>query len=327
MNVTITTDTPIPAGTTKLASPAAPTPTPPPTPTPTPVVGPKPIGYRTFYQTAKQDTNVASGTVKSTQAVYRYEWGDIETAPGVFNFAQMDADYAAVKAAGQQFNFTIMPWEDGGVGPMGLKSLPGFQMHFGGVLTWQPNLDSLAVQADLDKLLAGLGARYAANTATVSLGWFGPYGEWSNYNMDVAPPLPSLATLKWLIAEHQKYFPSSYVIVQEGLAGEWNHVDYLNAAMDMGAGVEFDSWHSNNAWQENEHAASVAAIQARRQWLKAPIVLEPWDTNAWTLADWQAACDWAANTVHAWAFTTKENAIPQAALPYVQQLIAAEKQL
>ncbi len=208
---------------TKSASITITVPTLPPPPPPPP--SSKPFGYQTFYESSP-DPNSPS-QLNSTQAYVRYDWSDVETAPGVYNFAPIDADYNAAKAAGQQFNFRIMPFEDGNLGPTGLKSLPGYSFNFGGATTWQPNLDSPAVQADLDMLLAALGSRYAANTATVDVGWYGPYGEWANYNESPTPPLPNLATWNWLIAETKKYFPSSIVVTQAVVDYEWGTSGYL----------------------------------------------------------------------------------------------------
>jgi hypothetical protein len=278
------------------------------------ITRPKPVGYQTFYETARRDTQVAS-----RQAYYRFDWSQIETAPGEFNFAVVDAAYTAAKAAGQRINFRIMPFEDGNAGPVGLKTLAGYAFKFRGNPTWQPNLDDSAVQADLDKLLAAMGVRYAAGTATIDVGWFGPYGEWSNYKMDVPPPLPSTATWKWLIAEHQKYFPESYTIVQEGLAGEWNDLAKFNYALSVGCGVRWDSWHSGNAWQEQEHQASINACAATQQWTKAPMILEPWGTSSWSAADWQQALAWAKTSIHAWMVSTKGQKVPPAQLPAFRQ--------
>jgi hypothetical protein len=328
MNVTITTDTPIPAGTTTLVPGGpgpAPTPTPPPVPPPTPIAGPKPVGIQSFYRTNNEDAQAKS--LGSTQAYDRYDWGDIERAPGQYDISQIVRDCNAAKSAGQRFNFRIMPYEDGNPGPTGLKALAGNQFNFGGNPTWQPNLNDLAVQADLDKLLAALGAALAANTATVDIGWWGPYGEWSNYNIDVMPPRPTQATVNWLIATTKKYFPNSYAIIQEGLATD--DPPSFAAALKAGCGVRFDSWGAwNNSWQVNEWNPAVAAIQQAQQWTKAPIILEPMGTmSGWLGLNWQQSFDWAINTIHAWMFSNKSSQIPSVMLPYVQQLIAAEKQL
>lgn len=281
----------------------------------TPVIAiAKPVGYQTFHRTALQDNQL-----HSKQEYCRYLWADIEKSAGVYDFTVIDRDYQAAKAAGQQFNFRVMPFSDGGGG---IAFYPGATFHFNGATTHQPDLNNSAVQTGLDKLLAALGSRYGANTATVDIGWWGPYGEWSNYNEDVPPVRPTLATMKWLIAEHQKYFPTSFVIIQEGLATD--DMPSFQAGLEAGCGVRYDSWHSKNTWQEGEHAASVNAITAAQQWNKAPIILEPWDTNVWSTTDWQQACSWAQNTVHAWAWSTKANVIPMAAMPYVNQLLAFE---
>ena len=134
-------------------TPPPPVTSPPPVTTP-PTVSAKPIGYETFYGTTSGDPNSAAqidGGLLSLRLVAD------RVAPGVYNFSAMDADFAAAEAAGQKYNFRIMPFEDGNAGPIGLNSLPGFSFHFGGLATWQPNLDVPAVQADLDKLLAALG--------------------------------------------------------------------------------------------------------------------------------------------------------------------------
>jgi hypothetical protein len=284
-------------------------------------VGVKPIGYQVFYQ-AGQDANAS---LHSTQSYVRYNWSDVESAPGVFHFGAMDADYAAAVKAGQSYNFRIMAWADGNNGPTGLASLGGTWLRYGGTRTFQPNLNLPAVQADLDRWLAAAGARYAQHTATVDAGWWMPFGEYSNYNVDTQGPRPTTATMLWMIAEIKKYFPHSYAIVQEGIATD--DPATFKACLAAGAGVRWDSWHSNNSWQENEHKASFAMINATQQWKIAPMILEPWSTPSWSASDWSAAVDEAINTYHAWSWSTKGNPIPSFAIPIVDQLLAYEATL
>jgi hypothetical protein len=310
-----------------LAAPPPVTP-PPPVTSPPPVTTPppastKPIGYETFYGTTSGDPN---GALKSTEAYYRYDWSQIEPAPGVYNFSALDADFAAAEAAGQKYNFRIMPFEDGNAGPIGLKSLPGFSFHFGGVVTWQPNLDAPAVQADLDKLLAALGARYGAHTGSVDVGWFGPYGEWSNYNEDAPPPLPTLATWNWLIAATKKYFPNSAVVAQADVSYEYGNPAYLQSAMAAGAWQRFDSWGKSDSWDAQANASALATMQASPYWTSIRTIGEPWDVNTWSAADWQSAVAFAESARMA-LFSTKGVAVPAAELPLVEQLIAFEKTL
>ncbi len=306
---------------TKSASITITVPTPPPPPPPPPTT--MPTGYQTFYQAAP-DAN--AGQIQSTEFYARYDWNQIETAPGVYNFSVIDADYNAAKAAGERFNFGIMPFEDGNPGPTGLESLPGYQLSFGGNPTWQPNLDSPAVQADLDKLLAALGARYAANTATIDIGWYGPYGEWSNYNESPTPPLPSLSTWKWLIAEHQKYFPTSYVVTEAVVDYEWGTTGYLNAAMSAGCWQRINSWGQADSWDMQAGKAVLATMQASPYFTSICMVGEPFDTNNWSAADWQSAIDFAESARMA-MFSTKGNAIPPSEMSLVDQLLSYEQGL
>jgi hypothetical protein len=280
----------------------------------------KPIGIQTYYQPAS-----SYDQIKSTEAYFRYDWSQIEKSPGMYNFSGMDWDYQHARAAGQQFNFRIMPYEEGNSGPTGLTSLGGSWFRFEGSWTFQPNLNLPAVKADLDKLLKALGARYAAGTATVDIGWWGPWGEWSNYAIDVMPPRPTTATTQYLVAETQKYFYNSYAIVQEGVATD--DPTTFRMELQMGCGVRWDSWYCKNAWLENEHKASLSMIAATQQWKIAPMILEPWDTNAWGYSDWQNAINQAMYTYHAWMFSTKGNWIPSYAVPWVNQLLSQERLL
>ena len=307
---------------TKSASITITVPTLPPPPPPPP--SSKPFGYQTFYESSP-DPNSPS-QLNSTQAYVRYDWSDVETAPGVYNFAPIDADYNAAKAAGQQFNFRIMPFEDGNPGPTGLKSLPGYSFNFGGATTWQPNLDSPAVQADLDMLLAALGSRYAANTASVDVGWYGPYGEWSNYNESPTPPLPNLATWNWLIAETKKYFPGSIVVTQAVVDYEWGTSGYLSAAMSQGCWQRMDSWGRADTWDMTANAAVLKTMQASPYWTSICTIGEPFDTNSWSASDWQSAVSFAESARMA-MFSTKGNAIPPSEMSLVDQLLSYEQGL
>ena len=307
---------------TKSASITVTVPTLPPPPPPPP--SSKPFGYQTFYESSP-DPN-APGQIQSTEAYVRYDWNQIETAPGVYNFAPIDADYLAAESSGQQFNFRIMPFEDGNPGPTELKSLPGYSFNFGGNATWQPNLDNPAVQADLDNLLAALGSRYAANTATVDVGWYGPYGEWSNYNESPTPPLPSLATWNWLIAETKKYFPGSIVVTQAVVDYEWGTSDYLSAAMSQGCWQRMDSWGRADAWDMTADAAVLKTMQASPYWTSIYTIGEPFDTNSWSASDWQSAVSFAESARMA-MFSTKGNAIPPSDMSLVNQLLSYEQDL
>jgi hypothetical protein len=290
-----------------------------------PVVLPKSVGYQTFYQTAKTDK-----TLPSKQAYYRYDWAQIEPAFGVYDFSAMQRDLTAAEAAGQQCNFRIMPYEDGGGGPVALKNagLSGTSFKFNGATTFQPNLGSPAVQADLDKLLAALGARFAGHTATIDVGWWGSYGEWSNWGTMPALARPSTAATEWLISETKRYFPQSYTIVQASLAVD----DPASFAFAMAAdcGVRYDGWgdwSTSGQWsgQDNLYPAVIAATGD--QWKRAPIILEPSGTfSSWLGSEpWQKSFDWAINTAHAWMFSNKSSGpIPAVMQSYVNQLLAAE---
>ncbi len=307
---------------TKSASITITVPTLPPPPPPPPSSGP--FGYQTFYESSP-DPN-APGQIQSTEAYVRYDWNQIETAPDVYNFAPIDADYLAAKAAGQEFNFRIMPFEDGNPGPTGLKSLPGYSFSFGGQTTWQPNLDSPVVQADLDKLLAALGSRYGANTASVDVGWYGPYGEWSNYNESPTPPLPSLSTWNWLIVETKKYFPGSIVVTQAVVDYEWGTSGYLSAAMSQGCWQRMDSWGKADSWDMQADKTVLATMQASPYWTSICTIGEPFDTNSWSASDWQSAVSFAECARMA-MFSTKGNAIPPSEMSLVDQLLSYEQGL
>ncbi|HEY2146603.1 MAG TPA: hypothetical protein VGH32_01620 [Pirellulales bacterium] len=292
---------------------------------PPPVVTTKPVGYQSFYETAATDHAVAS-----KQAYYRYDWAQIEPAAGIYDFSAMAADFASAEAAGQQYNFRIMPYEDGGGGPVGLKKagLPGSTLSFNGATTYQPDVNSLSVQADLDKLLAALGSRFGSGTATVDVGWWGSYGEWTNWGTSPALARPSTAATEWLISETKKYFPHSYTIVQESLATD--DPAAFSFAMAAGCGVRYDGWgdwstHGQWSNQDNEYPTAIAA--SGDQWKRAPIILEPWNAfSAWIGTEpWQKSFDWAINTAHAWMFSNKSSGpIPSVMQSNVNQLVASE---
>ena len=311
-----------------LPPPPPPPPVVPPPVTPPPVVTSKPIGYQTFYTTAAQDK-----VLPSKQAYFRYDWAQIEPTFGQYDFSAIEADLAAAEAAGQKFNFRIMPYEDGGGGPVALKNagLPGSTFSFNGATTFQPDLSSPAVQADLDKLLAALGAKFGAATATIDVGWWGSYGEWTNWGTSPALAHPSTAATEWLISETEKYFPHSYTIVQESLATD--DPAAFHFAMTAGCGVRYDGWgdwstHGQWSDQNNEYPTAIAA--SGDQWKRAPIILEPWGTlSSWIGTEpWQQSFDWATNVAHAWMFSNKSSGpIPTVMQSDVNQLLTAESLL
>ena len=156
------------------------------------------VGYQTFYRSAASDSQLPSATM-----YVRFNWSEVQSAPGTFNFAVIDNALSLAQASGQRSAFRIMGYTEGDYGPVGLKNAgyPGFSFTFDtyrGV--WFPDLDQPIVQEDMSKLISALGQKYSNHPAIDSVD-VGFVGDWRNFtfgNTSPTPPFPNTSSLNTL---------------------------------------------------------------------------------------------------------------------------------
>lgn len=309
---------------------SAPTSAPTPTPqlqtiTPTPIteiIKNPGIGYQTFYKSAVSDRRFPSSTMYT-----RVNWSQVESAPGVFNFAVIDKALFAAKAAGQRLAFRIMGFENGNVGPVGLKNagFPGFTFNFSGASgAWFPDLNQKVVQQDLAALVSALGQKYGNDPAidSVDIGLVGNWGEFNFWGTSPKPPYPSTSTLKSLIDDFLANFKLPIVISGSLLMQDVNAFKY---AIENKVGWRVDCWGDYNAsgWNHMQDFYPTILAQAPNAWQNAPVILETCNVMSdWVAHNypWQQALQWAIDN-HASQFNNKSSPIPSEMRPQLQELL------
>jgi uncharacterized protein DUF4832 len=317
---------PSPAPTPTLAPTLAPTATPQlQTITPTPITGiiKNPgIGYQTFYKSAVSDTQLPSSTM-----YIRVNWSQVQSAPGVFNFAVIDHALSTAKSAGQRLAFRIMGYEKGNFGPAGLKNggFPGFTFNFEGTSgVWFPDLTQNVVQKDLAALVSALGQKYDNNPAidSVDIGFVGDWGEFHFSGTSPGPSYPSTSALNGLTDDFLANFKVPLVIGGDLRAEDDSAFNY---AIQSNVGWRVDCWGNYaSGWNHMQDAYPAILAEAPNAWQNAPVILEPCGVMSnWVAFNypWQLALQWAIDN-HASLFSNKSSPIPSVMLPYVQDMLA-----
>ncbi|MGY8685785.1 DUF4832 domain-containing protein [Bradyrhizobium sp. UFLA05-153] len=281
--------------------------------TPTPITGiiKNPgIGYQTFSKSAILDRRFPSSTMYT-----RVDWSQVESAPGVFNFAVIDKALFAAKAAGQRLAFRIMGFANGNVGPVGLKNagFPGFTFNFEGTSgVWFPDLTQNVVQQDLAALVSALGQKYGNNPAidSVDIGFVGDWGEFHFWGTSPKPPYPSTSALKSLIDDFLANFKVPVVIDGTLQAGDDSAFEY---AIQRKVGWRVDCWGNYaSGWNHMRDAYPAILAEAPNAWQNAPVILETCGVMSdWVASNypWQQALQWAIDN-HASQFNNKSSPIP-----------------
>jgi hypothetical protein len=245
----------------------------------------------------------------------RVNWSQVESAPGVFNFAVIDHALSAAKSAGQRLAFRIMGFENRNVGPVGLKNagFPGFTFSFDGLSgVWFPDLNQNVVQQDLAALVSALGQKYGNNPAidSVDIGFVGAWGEFHFCCTSPKPPYPSTSALKSLIDDFLANFKVPVVI-----DGDLQNKDdsAFSYAIQRKVGWRVDCWGNYaSGWNHMQGAYPAILAQAPNAWQNAPVILETCGVMSnWVAHNypWKQALQWAIDN-HASQFNNKSSPIP-----------------
>jgi hypothetical protein len=292
--------------------------------TPTPITGiiKNPgIGYQTFYKSAISDTQLPSSTM-----YIRVNWSQVQSAPGVFNFAVIDHALSTAKSAGQRLAFRIMGYEEGNFGPAGLKNggFPGFTFNFEGASgVWFPDLTQNVVQQDLAALVSALGQKYGNNPAidSMDIGFVGDWGEFHFWQTSPTPPYPSMSALNSLTDVFLANFKVPLVIGGDLRAHDDSAFNY---AIQSKVGWRVDCWGNYaSGWNHMQDAYPAILAAAPNAWQNAPVILETCGVMSnWVASNypWQRALQWAIDN-HASLFSNKSSPIPSVMLPYVQDML------
>jgi hypothetical protein len=110
-----------------------------------------------------------------------YNWKLLNPAPGVYNWAPLDADLQLAIAQGKQFSFRIYTMR--GIGSGGGHQLPGWTFDRGAALrsNGEPDYANCTYQTEWGRFVDALRARYDGNPniAFIDISGYGQYNEWN----------------------------------------------------------------------------------------------------------------------------------------------------
>ena len=257
-------------------------------------------GWQAFY-----NPNTTSGFPTST--VYaRFDWSDIEPVVGQYNFSQIDQLLSSMSSS-QRLALRIMTFhEDAGPVAYANAGLAGNWADYAGQQRFQPNLNNAAVQTAVTNFINALGQRYnnTGRIDSVDVGFYGPWGEWSETNV-FNVPLPTRATSAWLVNTLKGTFPGTPIIANafmKVVPGAFED------AMAAGLGWRGDSWgdhpRSGAGWTNMGDLYNPIIAAFPNQWKTAPIYMEP----AGVISQW-ASMGYNWNTVAQWTIDNHISAI------------------
>ena len=257
-------------------------------------------GWQAFYSASN-----TSGFPTST--IYaRFDWADIEPVVGQYDFSQIDQVLAGMSAT-QRLALRIMTFnEDAGPVAYANAGLSGNWASYAGQQRFQPNLNNTAVQTAVTNFINALGQRYgnSGRLDSVDVGFYGPWGEWSETNA-FNVPLPSRATCAWLVNTLKAAFPGTPIIANAFMTVV---PGAFEDAMAAGLGWRGDSWgdhpRAGASWTNMGNLYDPILVDFPNQWKTSPIYMEPTDV----ISQWSSfGYDW--NTVAQWTIDNHISAI------------------
>ncbi|MGE0537579.1 MAG: family 16 glycosylhydrolase [Pirellulales bacterium] len=257
-------------------------------------------GWQGFYSAS----NTSGFPVSTVYA--RFDWADIEPIVGQYNFSQIDQVLAGISSS-QRLALRIMTFNDD-TGPVAYANagLAGNWASYAGKQRFQPNLNNAAVQTAVANFINSLGQRYGGTGRldSVDVGFYGPWGEWSETNV-FNVPLPTRTTSAWLVNTLKAAFPGTPIIANafmKVVPGAFED------AMAAGLGWRGDSWgdhpRSGASWTNMGDLYDPIIDDFPNQWKTSPIYMEP----AGVISQW-ASYGYNWNTVAQWTIDNHISAI------------------
>ncbi len=248
------------------------------------------IGWETFHHTARNDRNLPSW-IPSTIQYARYDWGELERAPGKLDEAFLDQVLRATHDAGQKLATRVMccsPDVGHPYHPSWLKEVGGHELEtdFGRARPLLvPDMDDpVVLERHLD-FIKRLGARYDGHPDLdhVDLGSIGWWGEWHMSGSRTAR-MPSVASRMRVVDAYLKAFKKTplVMLINGGERGDWPWMAEGGAclayAAQHGAGWRADSF--------GDMGRGGHMLMKYPAWFKAGHVDEVWKTApvAWETA-------------------------------------------
>jgi hypothetical protein len=219
-------------------------------------------------------------------AYYRFEWTQIETAKGVYNWTTVDAAFKRAIDKGQKFSFGIMPLCSNCTG----SSIGGAKLTYPSYLhdemqretvkdwihdaVWIPNWNSPNFLTAWENMLKAVsqhinttfinGIRLSSIVNYIDIRGYGNWGEWHNYpygDLEPAANRAATSSLLRIIQSHKNAFPDiRLVALTDGFdVANWSRVPaeagyaLLTGTNNVGAfGWRRDNWGDPAFWYKNK---------------------------------------------------------------------------
>lgn len=219
-------------------------------------------------------------------AYYRFEWPQIETGKGVYNWTNFDAAFKRALDKGQKFSFGIMPLCSNCTGTTvdgGKITYPTYLHYemqgesvkdwlYSGV--WIPNWNSNNFLTAWENMLKAVsahmnttyinGIKLSSIVNYIDIRGYGNWGEWHNYPYGDAEPTANRATatsLLRIINAHKNAFPDIRLVALSDAfdVANWSRVPaevgyaLLTGSNNVGEyGWRRDNWGDPASWYKNK---------------------------------------------------------------------------
>lgn len=268
-------------------------------------------------------------------AYYRFEWTDIETAKGVFNWTNFDAAFKRALDKGQKFSFGIMPMCSSCTGTSvdGAKLTYPVYLHYemqtetikdwiyNGL--WIPNWNSNYFLSAWENMLKAVASHMnntyinniKLNTIVnyIDIRGYGNWGEWHNYPYGDAEPLSNRATVTSLlriINAHKSAFPDNRLIALSDAfdISNWSRVpaevgyELLTASNNIGEfGWRRDNWGDPAFWFKNKLENNTTIYNGK---LFSDMIMNKWK-NAPIVGEPSSCCTINGGNCQYWELETQ----------------------
>lgn len=268
-------------------------------------------------------------------AYYRFEWTEIETAKGVYNWTSFDAAFKRAIDKGQKFSFGIMPLCSNCTGSTidGAKLTYPSYLHYemqtesvkdwihNGI--WIPNWNSnyylIAWENMLKAVATHMNTTYINNVKLssivnyIDIRGYGNWGEWHNYPYGDVEPTANRATANSLLRilnAHKIAFPDIRLITLSDAfdVSNWSRVPaevgyaLLTGSNNVGEfGWRRDNWGDPAFWFKNKLENNTTTFNGR---VFSEMIMNKWK-NAPIVGEPSSCCTINGGSCQYWELETQ----------------------
>ena len=213
----------------------------------------------------------------------RFDWGDVETAEGVYDFSYLDEIMDKWGALGYRFSLRVCTYE----GHALLNHATPAYVYEKGAKCYalendkiQPDFGDPIFLECLERFMAVFGARYNGDPRIecIDVGTIGTWGEGHTVEGDCV--IYPLELVKKHFDLHAKYFPDTYILINDDhvvgrfAKGQEEMQEILDYAVARGFGVQDDSICCDYYFQMNGYDTMRAPWAFERLAENAPNAIE-----------------------------------------------------